>query len=101
MKDNTSKQTPAGSAPAAPSNFERRLALLETEVGLDFPELLPHLKSGLRLVFIKTKQLAAGLHPDLVRRVCGMIVLCHHYGATVVITRDDNVYELGDQPSES
>ena len=99
MKDSTSNQTPAGSVPANPTNFERRLALLETEVGLDFPELLPQLKSGLRLVFIKAKQLAAGLHPDLVRRVCGMIVLCHHYGATVVISKDDNVYEIGDEPS--
>ncbi len=99
MKHNNPNPSQSTSTPANPTNFERRLALLETEVGLDFPELLPQLKSGLPLVFIKAKQLAAGLHPDLVRRVCGMIVLCHHYGATVVISKDDRVYELGDEPT--
>ena len=99
MKDNIQSSPRPGSAQGKPTNLERRLALLETEVALDFPELLPQLKSGLRLVYIRAKHLAAELHPELVRRICGMIVLCHHYGAIVVIAKDDSVYELGDQPT--
>lgn len=76
--------------------FTRRLALLKTEVGLDFPDLIPELEAGQRVILITDQKFAAGLDPDILRRLGGMVTLCGFYGAAVVFANLDKVHELGE-----
>ena len=72
----------------------RRLALLETEVALDFAGLVDALKSGVKLMIVTEEQIAPNLHPDLLRRIGGMVMLCDHYGASVIFTKRSRYREL-------
>lgn len=85
MKENANNSAPSQAAPPTRSSaeFNRRLTLLKAEVDLDFPNLVPHLESGLQLVLITDKEMGKDLDPDVLRRIGGMTMLCGHYGAGV------------------
>lgn len=76
------------------NEYNRRLALLKTEVELDIPGLLARLESGLRVLFVTDNRLGNTLDPDVLRRLGGMTMLCRHYGATVIWANDETTVEL-------
>jgi hypothetical protein len=95
MKD---KETSSGSRSehptSKPTEFERRLAMLKTEVSLDFPNLIPQLEAGQQVVLITDRKYAQGLEPDILRRFGGMVMLCCLYGAAIVFVNEDKILEL-------
>ncbi len=74
--------------------FNRRLALLKTEVSLDFPRLIPQLEAGQQVVLVTDQEFASGLSPDVLRRLGGMVMLCSFYGAAVVFVNERKILEL-------
>jgi len=76
--------------------FNHRLAVLKIEVSRDFPELLPQLEAGLKVVLITDQELAISLHPDALRRFGGMIWLCSVYGAAVVFVNQGQILQIKD-----
>jgi hypothetical protein len=74
--------------------FSRRLAMLKTEVGLDFEGLIQSLEAGLQTVVVTEPGLCGDLEPDVLRRVGGMVALCNHYGAAVVFVSGDKFAEF-------
>jgi hypothetical protein len=96
MKENANEPTRTDSETntATTKQFNRRLALLKTEVSIDFPELIPQLDAGQHVVLITDRKFAAGLEPDLLRRLGGMVMLCSYYGAAVVFVNDNRVLEI-------
>lgn len=79
--------------------FNRRLALLKTEVNLDFPGLIPDLESGTRVILVTDKEFGLDLNPDVLRRLGGMTVLCSYYGAAVVFVNPKKLTELDGKDS--
>jgi hypothetical protein len=95
MKEDANEPTPANET--SPSNeFNRRLAVLKTEVDLDFPNLLTGLESGVRLVIFKNNRPSADLNPEVLRRWGGMLALCESYGAAVLIVDQRRILETED-----
>ena len=75
-------------------DLSRRLAVLKTEVELDFPGLVVALEKGLQLAVVTESYSEFDLHPELIRRVGGMVLLCRHYGAAVVFVNENRFGEL-------
>ena len=84
-------------------DFNRRLALLKTEVDLDFPGLVTQLESGLKVMLIADKRLGNGLNPDILRRYGGTTMLCNFYGAAVIFANENQIAYYGNptEPSGS
>lgn len=80
---------------------QRRLVLLETEVGLDFEGLVPALKAGLKVVLVTDEELGHKFHPEVRRRIGGMVALCDHYGASVIFTKRERYLELNYKAAEN
>ena len=74
--------------------FNRRLAILKTEVDLDFPGLVPGLERGLQVVAVTESFSEMNLHPDSLRRLGGMVILCKRYGAAIVFVNENQFCEL-------
>jgi hypothetical protein len=68
---------------------ERKLALLAAEVSRDFGWFVPALKDGIKVVLVDEEELAPTLDPDALRKIGGLVVLCDHYGASVIFTKRD------------
>ena len=64
--------------------FNRRLAVLRTEVDLDYKDLISNLDAGMKLILIRDSPLGQDLDPDALRRIGGMVMLCNHYGCGVL-----------------
>lgn len=93
MKENINESTTMNET-AKSSEFNRRLALLKTEVNLDFPELIPQLEQGQQVVLVTDQNFASELHPDLLRRLGGMVILCSFYGAAVLFVNERKIVDL-------
>ncbi|MFP5228436.1 MAG: hypothetical protein ACLGXA_12490 [Acidobacteriota bacterium] len=78
---------------------ERRITILETEVSLDFGGLVEALKSGLKVVLVTAEELAPDLDPESLRIIGGMVMLCDHYGASVIFTKRNRFGEVRDEAS--
>lgn len=80
------------------TEFNRRLSMLKAEVSFDFPDLIPELESGSRVILITDKDIGLDLSPEALRRLGGMTVLCSYYGAAVVFVNPMKLTELADGP---
>ena len=81
--------------------LQRRLAILKTEVSLDFPELLPLLEKGERTIVFSGHPLTSSLNSDVLRRIGGMLLICQHYGANVIFLTEGKYLEFRrDSPAE-
>ncbi len=78
----------------SPEEFNRRLTLLKVEVGLDFPNLLDRLDSGLQVVWVTDTGMAHDLNPDTLRRLGGLTILSAYYGAAVIFVNENKLMEL-------
>jgi len=74
--------------------FNHRFALLKLEVSRDFPQLMPQLEAGRKVILVTDQELASSLHPDILRRVGGMTTLCSLYGAAVVVVNKDKIIHI-------
>jgi hypothetical protein len=66
------------------SELNRRLAMLKTEVELDYKGLLARLEEGMKMVFVTETPIGLDLDPDALRRIGGMVLLCNHYKCGVL-----------------
>lgn len=102
MNENTTETPKTTTQAKTPTKeFNRRLALLKTEVNLDFPKLIPQLEAGLQVVLVTDQKFASGLDPDILRRLGGMVTLCSYYGAAVVFVNERKILEVDAEGSES
>ena len=80
--------------------LERRLAVLKAEIEFDFPGLVLALEKGLKVAVVTESYLELELHPEVLRRVGGMVMLCQHFGAAVIFASQQSLQELNGKPSD-
>lgn len=76
------------------AEFNRRLTLLKAEVGIDYVGILQALEAGLDVLLVTNSKPEVALDPENLRRIGGLVMLCQHYGTSVLLIREARVNRI-------
>jgi hypothetical protein len=76
------------------AEIDERLKVIKAEVDQDFPGLVAGLEAGLQVAVVTEPYPNLNFHPEGLRRIGGMVMLCRHYGAVVGFANEGKFAEL-------
>jgi hypothetical protein len=76
--------------------YNRRLADLKAQVSIHCRGLIEELEAGERSIFF-VGEFGGDLNPDALRLFAGLIAVCNHYGAVVVVARRSQLLTISNE----